>query len=78
MTFRSDSNRPTFIAYTVTERTGRKNVWTPVGAAWPHTSAKGFTIKLHALPLNGHIVLLEPRQDEASPAEQSVADDTGF
>ena len=83
MAFRSENpNRPTFIAFVVTERTGKKNIWTPIGAAWPNRDAKGFTIQLHALPINGKITLREPmpERDEEDQAEQSgsIADDTNF
>lgn len=56
-------NKPTFIAYTVRERSkGKSPRWTDIGAAWP--SNPGFTIQLEALPIGNRIVLVEP---EAEP-----------
>lgn len=79
MAFRSENpNRPTFIAFVVTERTGKKNIWTPIGAAWPNRDAKGFTIQLHALPINGQIVLREPLQDEDEQSRTPDAEDIPF
>jgi hypothetical protein len=75
MSANSNSNRPTFTAFVITERTGKKNIWTPIGAAWPHADGKGFAIKLHALPVNGQIVLREPRQDEEDQSEQNRPDE---
>ena len=59
------SKRPTLIAYTVKERgQNQKSIWTRIGAAWPHESGTGFTIQLDAMPLDGRIVLTEPKKDE--------------
>lgn len=58
------NKQPTLIAYTVKKREGeKKDVWTRIGAAWPHESGKGLTIQLDALPLDGRIVLTEPKTD---------------
>jgi hypothetical protein len=66
------SSKPTFIAYTVKERgQGRnaKSFWLRIGGAWPFESgAPGFTIQLDALPIDGRIVLAEPKADEAETA----------
>ena len=56
------SNQPTLIAYTVKSRKGQKSVWTKIGAAWPHNSGQGLNIELEALPTDGRIVLLEPKE----------------
>jgi hypothetical protein len=75
MSANTNPNRPTFLAYVITERTGKKNVWTPIGAAWPNRDAKGFTIQLHANPIDGKITLREPlpERDEDDEAEASRA-----
>lgn len=53
---------PTFIAYTVHETGNDENYWTRIGAAWPHGNGKkGFTLQLHAVPLDGKVVLMEPK-----------------
>jgi len=59
------SKKPTLIAYTVKERgDGQKAIWTRIGAAWPHGSGTGFTLQLETLPLDGRIVLTEPKDDD--------------
>jgi len=61
------NSTPTFTAYAVKDRgKGKKPFWTRIGAAWPHKSGKGFTIELEAVPVDGKIVLMEPKVHEAS------------
>ena len=63
-------SKPTLIAYTVKDR-GRKQkpFFVRIGGAWPFESGKtGFTVQLDALPLDGRIVLAEPKP-EVDPAE---------
>lgn len=56
---------PALIAYSVTER-GEKSFWTRIGAAWDHEDAKGLTLQLDLVPVNGgRIVLREPGEGEA-------------
>ena len=59
------SNKPTLYAYAVKDR-GRKQkaIWTRIGAAWMHEKGTGFTIELEAFPVNGRIVLTEPKSDD--------------
>ena len=60
------SKKPTPIAYTVNDRgEGQKAIWTRIGAAWPHGSGAGFTLQLGVLPLDGRIVLTEPKAEDA-------------
>ena len=62
-------------AYTVQEyetADGKKaRSWTRVGVAFPHKDGTGFNIDLHALPLDGKLVLFPPsaddRADEPAP-----------
>lgn len=55
---------PALIAYCVTER-GEKSFWTRIGAAWDHEDAKGLTLQLELVPVNGgRIVLREPSAEE--------------
>jgi hypothetical protein len=75
------NNKPTLIAYTVRDRgQGRKAkaIWVRIGGAWPFESgAPGYTIQLDALPLDGRIVLAEPKAPEAeAPAENEPAAET--
>ena len=60
------SKKPTLIAYTVIERgKNQKPFWVRIGGAWPFENGKnGFTIQLDALPIDGRIVLAEPKADE--------------
>jgi hypothetical protein len=72
------TNKPTLYAYTVRESgQGRKAkaIWVRIGAAWKFESgATGFTIQLDALPLDGRIVLSEPKPEPAEdvPAPESA------
>jgi len=65
------SNKPSLYAYAVKERgRNQKAIWTKIGAAWPHEKGKGFTIELEAFPIDGRLVLTEPKPDEADkPAD---------
>jgi hypothetical protein len=58
------SNKPTLYAYAVKDRgRGQKSIWTRIGAVWPHENGKGFTIELEAFPINGRLVLTEPKNE---------------
>jgi hypothetical protein len=64
------SNKPSFIAYTVKNRgKGKSAIWTRIGAAWPHADSPGFSIELEALPVDGRLVLIEPKAEEAQDGE---------
>jgi hypothetical protein len=63
------NSKPTLIAYSVKERgKGKKPFWVRIGGAWPFESGSGFTVQLDALPIDGRIVLTEPK-----PAEEPDA-----
>jgi len=51
--------RPELIAYTVTE-SGGENRYHRIGAAWQNSKG-GYKIVLNALPLDGEILLLPPK-----------------
>jgi hypothetical protein len=57
---------PDLIAYSVREASG-KSYFTKIGAAW-HNAKGGFGLRLDALPVNGEIVLLPPRENEPEPS----------
>jgi hypothetical protein len=58
------NKKPTLIAYTIKDRgKGQNAIWTRIGAAWPHGSGNGLSIQLDALPLDGRIVLTEPKAE---------------
>lgn len=65
------SNKPTLIAYSVIQRGAKqKPFWLRIGGAWPFESGSGtgFTVQLDALPIDGRIVLAEPKS-EVDPAD---------
>ena len=39
--------------------------WIRVGVAFPHAEGPGFNVELQCLPLNGKLVALAPREDDA-------------
>jgi len=58
-------NRPSHVVYAVT-KTGERNFWNVIGAAWVHSDGWGFNVKIDYLPLNGaEIVIRKPKIDEA-------------
>lgn len=63
------TNKPTFLAYAVKNR-GRNQsaIWTRIGAAWPHSNGTGYSIELEAFPIDGRLVLMEPKPEEETPA----------
>jgi hypothetical protein len=66
------TQKPTLIAYTVKNRgKGKSAIWTKIGAAWPHEGGKGFSIELEAFPVDGRLVLIEPK--EAAPEAEGGA-----
>jgi len=66
-------NMPSLLAYTVKNRgKGQKAIWTRIGAAWPHNSGTGFSIELEALPVDGRLVLIPPKADEADTADEAA------
>ena len=68
------NNKPALFAYAVKDRgKNRKAIWTRIGAAWPHENGKGFTIELEAMPLDGRLVLTEPKQDDVQAQPETAA-----
>jgi hypothetical protein len=58
--------KPKFYAYTVKSRgDDKKAIWTRIGAAWEHGKGGGLNVELEALPLDGKLVLMPPKDDEA-------------
>ena len=59
------TTQPTLIAYSVKERgEGKEDIWTKIGAAFPHGKKTGMTLLLDALPIGNRIVLCEPKEDK--------------
>lgn len=61
----TQKNRPSFAVYAV-EGEGDTAFWTKIGAAWSHEDGKGYGITLSCLPVNGRLVLREPKPNEQS------------
>lgn len=55
--------KPSHAVYVV-EGEGDNAFWTKIGAAWEHQDGKGLNITLSALPLNGRLVVRDPKVDE--------------
>lgn len=56
---------PVYNAFTTRDydgKDGKKTYWTQIGKAFAHKNGKGLDIVLDALPVNGRIVLLEPKE----------------
>ena len=66
MTKKSETKAPTLIAWHVREAKGGKAYWMRIGAAWPHHNGDGHTLQLDLSPLDGRVVLLPPKADEAA------------
>ena len=58
--------KPSHYVYTVRD-TGEqsKDIWTKIGVAFSHNDAKGFSLILDALPLNGKISLRIPETKQS-------------
>lgn len=53
------AKKPSHEAFHI-EGEGDKPHWTKIGALWPHSDGKGFTLNLTCLPLDGRISIREP------------------
>jgi len=49
----------------VVEGEGDKAFWTRIGAAWQHEDGRGFNISLSCMPLDGRLVVREPKAANA-------------
>lgn len=58
----AQGKRPDYRAF-VSRQNGDKTYYTEVGAAW-NVASDGISIKLHALPVGGELVLFPPKDDE--------------
>lgn len=55
------------VVYSVRERDGARDIFTRIGAAFPHKDGKpGFTLLLDALPVGRKVVVLPPKEDDKS------------
>ena len=54
---------PSLIAYTVRDgKDEQTSYWDRIGVAWANRDG-GFTVQLHAIPLDGRIVLTKPKSN---------------
>ena len=59
----SNNKKPTFNAYVVTKNeNSEQDFWRQIGAAWE--SEKCISIKLDAIPVNGELVLMKPKEKQ--------------
>lgn len=56
----AEPKTPSLHAWHVANR-GDDSFWTKVGAAWPHRDGKGLSLQLSVVPMNGQMVLREPK-----------------
>ena len=61
------NNKPAFEIFVVREGSNKKSYFTKIGAAWPTKSGTGYNADLFALPVDGKIVLLPPKEKEDAP-----------
>jgi len=67
------NQQPSYRAYTVIKREGQDDFWLAIGAAFMHQDGDGYNVVLQALPIDGKIVLRQPRDE---PAGQQQAERT--
>jgi hypothetical protein len=61
------NNKPAFEIFVVREGSNKKSCFTKIGAAWPTKSGAGYNADLFALPVDGKIILLPPKEKEDAP-----------
>ena len=71
----TETNRVTYIAYTV-EKSGKETYWTRVGVAFKsHKDGEGFTARFAAgIAVSGEIVFRKPKPEEVQAAAVSEDD----
>jgi len=66
------ARRPDFIAYSVTETTGRSR-WREVGVAFWNRKEDALTVLVDAVPISGRLVLSAPRAE--APAARAIGEE---
>lgn len=64
------SERPAYDAFAI-DGDGRDAFWMKVGGAWWHEDRKGLNVQISALPVNGRLVLREPKEREERQAAKA-------
>lgn len=65
-------SKPVYHAFTTREYgegQDKKTFWRQIGAVFAHKNGKGFDVVLDALPIDGRIVLLEPKDAPKAAVE---------
>jgi hypothetical protein len=65
MSTEQKSKKPSHHVFVV-DGEGDNAFWTKVGAAWSHDDGKGFSVSLSCMPVNGRLVIREPKAGEGS------------
>ncbi len=61
----SSKTQKPYSVYTVRDSgNGGEGFWVRIGAAFPNRDGKGFNVVLDALPLDGRLVIREPKAGE--------------
>jgi hypothetical protein len=58
------------------KREGQDDWWSEIGGAFAHADGKGFNIQLHAMPVNGKIVLRTPKAEDERQQDQPPANNS--
>lgn len=66
---------PSLIAYQVDRNRSGKAYWNRIGAAWPN-KAGGLQVKLSTLPIDGELILIPPKRDDASQPATGATGET--
>jgi len=66
---RTNDERSQILRLHLKDRAGKKPIWTKIGSAWSHEKGGGFNIELQALPMDGRIVLMPPKDEPVGGAD---------
>ena len=62
---KTTGRKPSFIAYSVTDREGKKAKWREIGVVFEHNDNRGFDVLFDVVPLSGRITLRAPEEKQA-------------
>jgi hypothetical protein len=64
-----------FAVFTVRDspKKGERGFWTRIGTAFPHQEGEGFNVRLDALPVDGKLVILPPKEEPKDEAVSATA-----
>jgi hypothetical protein len=73
------NQQPSYTAYTDIKREGKDDWWQSIGSAFMHADGDGYNVVLHALPIDGRVVLRlpkgEPEAHETGPKDGNAERD---